>query len=272
VAVPEMGRIWSKALLAGVMINLKPYLVLPTLSWAMRNDWRQLELAGIATIAIYLASWAFVGAGNPIELIENTANWVDLTGADIVFEMYYTTSFNNMFGVIDRGFPILRYLPSSGYETFRGTVELLLLGAQMSAIAAISLGILRPRELPQARFALLLLLLALVGRSPGGYAEFLVMFLVFLEPWDRWLPRLAIILTYLISIPYEYLISSLPPVNTASWLSGNAVIATFGIGASQFLRPLALLVILLALSCDTIVIQTLRLRARATGNSEAVPA
>lgn len=272
VVVPELGRSWSKALLAGVMINLKPYLVLPTLSWAMRNDWRQLELAGISTIAIYLASWAFVGAGNPIELIENTANWVDLTGADIVFEMYYTTSFNNMFGVIDRGFPILRYLPSSVYEPFRSTVELLLRGAEMSAIAAIGLGILRPRELPQARFALLILLLTLVGRSPGGYTEFLAVFLVFLEPWDRWLPRLAIILAYLISIPYEYLISSLPPVNTVSWLSGNAVIATFGIGASQFLRPLALLVMLLALSCDTIVIQTLRLRARATRNSEAVPA
>jgi Glycosyltransferase family 87 len=262
VVVPELGQRWSKALLAGVMINLKPYLVLPALSWAMRNDWRQLELAGIATIGIYLATWAIVGAGGPIELIENTTNWVDQTGTDIVFEMYYTTSFNNMFGVVDRGFPILRYLPSEVYEQFRASVEVLLSAAQASAVAAIALGIWRPRELPQARFALLLLLVSLVGRSPGGYSEFLVVFLVFLEPWDRWLPRIAIVLAYLISIPYEHLISALPPVYTASWLSGQSVTAIFGIGVSQFLRPLALLLILLALSWDTIMVLTLRLRIR----------
>lgn len=263
VVVPELGRRWSKALLAGVMINLKPYLVLPTLSWAMRNDWRQLELAGIATLGIYLTTWAIVGAGSPIELMENTTNWVDQTGTDIVFEMYYTTSFNNMFGVVDRGFPILRYLPSEVFEQFRAIVELLLIAAQASAVVAIGLGVWRPRELPQARFALLLLLVSMVGRSPGGYSEFLVVFLIFLEPWDRWLPRIAIVLAYLISIPYEHLISALPPVNTASWLSGQSVTATFGIGASQFLRPMALLLILLALSWDTIITLTARLRVRA---------
>lgn len=272
VVVPDLGGRWSKALLAGVMINLKPYLVLPTLSLAMRGDWRQLELAGIATIGVYLASWAFIGAGNPIELIENTSNWVDFTGTDIVFEMYYTTSFSNMFGVVDRGFPILRYVPSGIYEPFRASVETMLLATQLSALAAILLGVVRPRGLPQARFALLLLLLTLVGRSPGGYSEFFVVFLVFLEPWDRWLPRLAVILAYLISVPYEYLVSALPPVNTASWLSGQAVIATFGIGVSQFLRPLALLAILLALSWDTIITLTASLRAQATGHPEAVSA
>lgn len=270
--VPGFGRSWLKALLAAVMINLKPYLLLPTLSWAMRGDWRQLELAGIATIAVYLASWAFIGAGGPLELLDNASNWVEATGADIVFEMYYTTSFNNMFGVVDRGFPILRYIPSGVYEPFRSTVEMGLLASQLSAIAAVALGLLRPGVLPQARYALLLLLVSLVGRSPGGYSEFLVVFLVFLEPWDRLLPRIAIVLAYLISIPYESLISALPPVNTASWLSGQAVIATFGIGASQFLRPIALLLILLALSWDSIIRSTLHMRSQATTDQEAVPA
>ena len=272
VVVPELGQRWSKGLLAGVMINLKPYMVLPTLSWAMRGDWRQLEIAGVATIGIYLVSWAMIGSGSPVELIENVANWVDFTGTDIISQMYYTTSFNNMFGVIDRWFPILQYINSNVYEAFRSSVEVTILAAQASAIAAIALGVLSPRGFPQARFALLLLLVSLVGQSPGGYTEFLVVFLVFLEPWDRWPGRLAIVLAYLISIPYEYLISELPPVFTGSWLSGQAVIATFGIGVSQFLRPLALLVILLTLSWDTIVILTLKMRSRSQHLAEPVPA
>jgi hypothetical protein len=261
VVVPGFGRTWTKALLAGVMINLKPYLLLPTLSLAIKGDWRQLELAGIASLAIYCASWAIIGAGNPIELLENTRNWVDFTGSDVVFEIYYTTSFNNMFGVIDRGFPILRFVGSRDFEIFRAVLESVLMAAQLSAVLAIVIGCLRPRGITQARFALLIFLWWLVGRSPGGYVEFLVVFLVFLEPWSSWPSRVAIIVAYLISIPYEFVISYLPPVNTASWLSGFAVTANFGIGVSQFVRPIGLLIILLVLSWDTIAQVTKSLRS-----------
>ncbi|WP_210766652.1 hypothetical protein [Caenibius tardaugens] len=47
---------------AAVTINFKPYLVMPVLALAVQRDWRRLELAGIATIALYLVTLALVGA------------------------------------------------------------------------------------------------------------------------------------------------------------------------------------------------------------------
>lgn len=258
--VPGVVNRWLQVIAAAVMINLKPYLLLPVLSWAIRREWRLLELAGFLTVGIYLVSWAFVGSGSPLEIIENTTNWVKVTGTDIVGEMFYTTSFNSMFGVFDRGFPVLRYFASRDYDLFRSVTQLFMLTAQCAAIGALMLACLRPTAVPQARVALLLLLVSLTGRSPGGYAEVLVVFLVFLESWRGFAAILAIITAYLISIPAEWVVSYLPEIHTASWLSGEAVTARFGIGIGQFLRPFGLLVIELALACDTILRVTKALR------------
>lgn len=252
VVVPQAAGKWTRALAAGVMINLKPYLLLPVLAWGARRDWRQLELAGFATIGLYCLSWAMVGGGSPLEIAANTANWVRVTGTDVVGEMFYTTSFNSMFGVFDRGFPILRFVGSRDYELFRLTLQLAVHLAQAIALLAVILAVLRPRELTLARIMLLLLLLSLTNRSPGGYSELLVVFLVFLEKWESPGPIIAIVVAYLISIPYELVVSYLPNINTSAWLSGEAVTARFGIGVGQFIRPLGLLLILTALSLDTI--------------------
>ena len=101
-------------------------------------------------------------------------------------------------------------------------------------------------------FALILLLMSLVSRSPGGYTEFFVAYLVFLEPWRRVGPIIAITTTYLISIPADLILSYLPDVHSASWLTQHAVTGRFGIALGQFARPFGLLLILLVLALDTI--------------------
>ncbi len=63
-------------LASAATINFKPYLLLPVLAHAVKRDWRALELAGIATIVLYLVTLAIVGAGTPVEMVANTANWV----------------------------------------------------------------------------------------------------------------------------------------------------------------------------------------------------
>lgn len=251
--VPGTSGRWGKALAAATMINLKPYLLLPIMAWAVKREWRQLELAGFATVAVFLTSWAIVGSGSPLEIVANTANWVQLTGTDVVGEMFYTTSFNSMFGVLDRGFPVYRFIGSRDYELYRTVIGASVVAAQGAAILALALACLRPRTVAHARLALLLLLLSLTARSPGGYSEILVVFLVFLESWRGSAAIIAIVTAYLISIPYEWIVSYLPDVHTASWLSGHAVTARFGIGVGQFARPIGLLIILLALSLDSIV-------------------
>lgn len=268
-----------RAVAAGLMINFKPYMLLPALAWGIRRDWRTLELAGIATIGIYLASWALVGGGSLWELASNTLNWITFTGGDVVGEIYYSTTFNGLFGVIDRGvFPVLRYFRSDTYETFRFWATAAMLAAQGLGLAALALAWLQPRAVPLPRLACLMLLISLTNRSPGGYAEMFVVFLVFLEPWRGFARIAAITLMYLDSLNVDWQLSTLPAIHVVAWLSGRTVTAQFGIAVGQFTHPIALLVVLVLLSADTIATVTRAYRTQrptlALGNpaAQAVPA
>ncbi len=247
---------WGKAIAVAMTINFKPYLLVPAFAFAFKRRWRLLEIAGIATLAIYLISWGFVGAGSPGEILNNTAHWITFTGADFISEVYYTTSYNSFLGVLDNGFPILRFAGSRDLEGFVFGARLAMLVAECAAIAALVGAWLQPRAATSARIVALLLLVSLISRSPGGYSELCVVFLVFLEPWRRPGPIIAIISAYLICLPFDVVVAQLPPANTGSWLTGQAVTAEFGITIGQFLRPAGLLVILLSLSLDTLAAAT----------------
>lgn len=261
-----------RAIAAGLMINFKPYMLVATLAWAIRRDWRQLELAAIATVLIYLATWAAVGGGSLSELVSNTLNWITLTGGDVVGEIYYSTSFNGLFGVIDRGsFPVLRHFRSDTYETFRFVIESVMAAAHLTGVVALLLAWLQPRVVPLPRLACIALLISLTSRSPGGYAEMFLMFLVFMEPWRGFARITSITIIYLNALNVDWQLSTLPVVHTFSWLSGKAVMGEFGIGIGQFTHPLGLLVVLVLLSLETIREVTLAYRTQRPQLSLAAP-
>lgn len=250
-----------RAIAAGLMINFKPYMLVTTLAWAIRRDWRQLELAAVSTLVIYLATWAIVGGGSIAELLDNTLNWITFTGGDVVGEIYYSTSFNGLFGVIDRGaFPILRYFRSDTYEQFRFVMKMAMAVAQLTGAVALFLAWLQPRAVPITRLACIALLISLTNRSPGGYTEMFLMFLVFMEPWRGFARIASITIIYLNALSVDWQISTLPVVHTTAWLSGKAVSAQFGIAVGQFTHPVGLLLVLLLLSLETIREATLAYR------------
>lgn len=246
-------RGWVRSLCIGLTINLKPYLLVPSIAWAVKREWRALELAALFTVLVYIISLGLVQVGTPGEIVDNTLNWVNFTAGDVVGELYYTTSFNSLLGVIDRGFPILKFVGSRDVEILTLAVTVAMAVAQATALVALAGAWLQRDAVTSSRLTCLLLLLSLTSRSPGGYTELFVVYLVFLEPW-RGVGRItAIVTAYLISLPVDLIVSNFPMVHTKAWLSGLAVNAQFGLAIGQFLRPLGLLVILLALSFSTLV-------------------
>lgn len=249
------------AIAAGLMINFKPYMLVATVGWAIRREWRQLELAAFATVLIYLATWGLMGGGSVTELLDNTFNWITFTGGDVVGEIYYSTSFNGLFGVIDRGaFPVLRYFRSDTYETFRFVLTTAMAAAQLTGIAALFLAWMQPRAVALPRLACIALLISLTTRSPGGYTEMFIMFLVFMEPWRGFARIASITIIYLNALNVDWQLSTLPVVHTTAWLSGKAVAAQFGIAVGQFTHPIGLLLVLMLLSLETIREATLAYR------------
>jgi hypothetical protein len=74
-------------------INFKPYLLLAALPYGVRRRWRWLEGCGLATLLVYLVSYAIIGSGNPIEMLQNQRDWSEYVRPQYWWNIYYSTSF-----------------------------------------------------------------------------------------------------------------------------------------------------------------------------------
>ncbi len=237
---------------AAVTINFKPYLVLPMFAHALKRDWRTLEMAGIATIALYLLTLALVGAGTLAELASNTANWVVFQGGQVWNEVNYSTSYAPllMFRTLD--IPLLQFVPSRLIETIEFLVPIVIRAGQMLALAALAAAWLQPKALPEHRIAAILLGAYLVTQSPGGYTQLFLIFLVLMEPWKGAGPVTAIACAYLLCLVGDWPLATVLDVTGTSWLGERTVTASFGLTAGHFIRPGLIVILVGALALDSI--------------------
>lgn len=240
-------------LAAGATINFKPYLLLPVLAHAAKRDWRTLELSAIATIFIYLVTLAIIGAGTPIELVANTANWVVFQSGQVWNEIHYSTSYAPLLLVRSSQIPVLEFVPSRTVETIELLVPIVIRASQLVALLALAGAWLQPRVLPLHRVSTILLPAYLVTQSPGGYTQTFLLFLVLLEPWKGPGPIVAIVCAYLLCLVADWPLSTVLELSTNSWLSGRPVTPSFGLAIGHFVRPGLVVLILWALALDSIV-------------------
>ncbi|WP_420146421.1 hypothetical protein [Sphingobium sp.] len=251
---PMVRAPWVRAMATAATINFKPYLLLPALAQLVRREWRPLELAGIATIILYLVTLALVGSGTPGEIASNTANWIVFQGGQVWNEVNYSTSYAPLLSIRKAApIPLLDLVPSRLVEGIEYVVPLLIRISQLVALAALAGAWLQPRALSHERVAIMLLGAYLVTQSPGGYTQLFLLFLVLLERWQGFGPKIAIICTYLLCLVGDVQIASIIDLNTNGWLSGRPVTPSFGLTIGHFLRPGLIIIILWALSCDAMV-------------------
>lgn len=245
------SRLW-RGLAAAVTINFKPYLVLPVLELAVRRRWRMLELAGIATVALYLVTLALVGSGTPGEIASNTANWIVFQSGQVWNEVNYSTSYAPLLTMRQAQVPLLDFVPSRTIEAIEFAVPLAIRLTQLVTLAALVAAWLQPRALPASRIAALLLGAYLVTQSPGGYTQLFLLFLVFMEPMKRLGPSLAILCAYLLCLVGDVVLASVLQITSTSWLGERTVNPQFGLTYGHFARPGLIIVIVWALSLDAI--------------------
>jgi len=246
------SKLW-RGVAAAATINFKPYLVLPVLALALKREWRLLELAGIATVALYLLTLAWVGAGTPGELAANTANWVAFQTGQVWNEINYSTSYAPFLNMRAANVPLLEFVPSRTLEGIELAVPLVITATQIVALTALAAAWLQPRALAPARIAAILMGAYLVTQSPGGYAQAFLLFLVFLEPTRRAGPMVAVVCGYLLCLVGDISLATIMELSTVSWLSERSVTPEFGLTWGHFVRPMVLVVIVWALSFDAIV-------------------
>ncbi len=250
---PLVPRGPGRWLATAATINFKPYLLLPVLAHVVKRDWRSLELSAIMTIIAYLVTLAITGAGTPIELVTNTANWVVFQSGQVWNELHYSTSYAPFLMIRNSQIPVLQFVPSRTVETIEFVVPIVIRASQAVALVALAGAWLQPKALPLHRVSILLLAAYLVTQSPGGYTQTFLLFLVLLEPWKGVGPIVAIVCAYLLCLVTDWPLSTVLELSTNSWLSGKPVTPNFGLAVGHFVRPGLVALILWALALDSIV-------------------
>jgi len=264
------SRAW-RAVAAAATINFKPYLLLPVLARAVKRDWRAFELAGLATIGLYLVTLALVGSGTPAEIAANTANWVTFQGGQVWNEIHYSTSYAPLLQIRTAQVPVLDFVPSRTVETIEWVVPALVRASQGIAALALAATWLQPRALPPHRIATILLGVFLVTQSPGGYTQTFLLFLVLLEPWRGPGPITAIVCAYLLCLVADWPLSTVLDLSLDSWLGGRPVSPSFGLAIGHFVRPGLVALILWSLALDSVA-KTVRAHAQHRPSLGLMPA
>ena len=242
-----------RAIASAATINFKPYLLLPVLAHAVKREWRPLELAGIATVGLYLVTLVLVGGGTPTEIVSNTANWVVFQSGQVWNEVNYSTSYAPLLTLRAAApIPLLNFVPSRTVETIEWIVPLVIRASQGLALLALAAAWLQPRAVPLHRVSALMLGAYLITQSPGGYTQVFLLFLVLLEPFRRPGVILAIVCAYLLCLVGDWPLATILDVPGESWLGGRPVMPAFGLTVGHFLRPGLIVLILWGLAFDTI--------------------
>jgi hypothetical protein len=236
-----------------VTINFKPYLITAALALGVKRKWRALEAAGLLTIFVFIASLALFGSGDPMTLYENAGGFVQMTDGQFWEQSYFSTSYASLLLVKTSPFPILQYVGSELVETIAMIIPVVVRTSQLATIAGIVAAWLQPQAVSLARLAALFTCCHLVAFSPGGYTLTFLIFLVFLEPARRPGPMVALVCCYVLSLSYDWLITTVVQTDLLSWLSGEAVSVKFGLAIGHLVRPGLVVLIAWSLAIDTII-------------------
>ncbi len=238
---------------AGLAINFKIYIIACLFAQLLRRRWLWFEGGLIATIVIYLVTFAAFGEGTPKQLYDNVADVSGLYQAITFLDLWYAATYKPLISLLDGQYQMVSALVGSRTADFLLILLPGLHGFVMGSIAiAATAAWLRPEKVPVHRLTFFALATAMIASEPGGYTETFLIFFVFLERWRGVGRTVAISLSYILLLPFDITLDSVPPTVQESYLAGHATFFSYYITIGPFVRPMMVLAIVLSLSLVTI--------------------
>jgi hypothetical protein len=238
---------------AALSVNFKVYLVGALFAQILRRRWRWFEGAALATVIVYLLSFAAMGTGTPWQIYNNIVNYSGGFQAAGLLDLWYAGTYKPLLSLLrGEAFPILNVLGSRQIELLSVVLPAILLATLgLIGLAALAAAF-RPQRVPMYRLVFLSIAAALITSEAGGYTQMFLILFVFMEPWRGFGRIWAIVVCYILCIPADIPIVWVPPVVRESFLGGGPVIAQYAVGVGPFLRPGLVLSVAVALSCVTL--------------------
>lgn len=252
--MPLLRSARARWIFAAMAINLKVYLVAPFMAQLIMRRWRWVESALIATVVVYLGSFAIFGAGTFSAIVRNLSAWSQNTITNPL-DFWPATTYQGLTSLLeskDEVFPALLVLGSRPIETIPVAIAILLRLTQGLLLLAMAATWLRPEVVSRYRIYLLGTMFALVTTEGGGYTPIFWMALLMTEKWEGIGPRFAIACCYIMACSYDISISNIATVERYSYIFDRQVLVEMDLTVWPLLRPLVIQAIAIAMSCATV--------------------
>jgi hypothetical protein len=250
------GRLLRSArlrwLAVAMSINFKPYLLGAVVPLVLKRRWRWFEGAMVATVLVYVVSWAVLGVGSPMELIHDTFAFENVGGNAPLAATFYGSSYASLSALL-RSVPLTTFVGSRLVEFVDPLPMGFIRFGQAAVLVAFLAAALRPRAVTTFRLTALAVAVALSTVEVGSYAQVFLLFLVFLERWKGIAVSIALICAYLLCVPIDHIAVSLYHQIKPAYLSGRTVDYDLGVTFGMFIRPGLILMIQYALAAATVV-------------------
>lgn len=241
-------------LFAGLAVNFKVYLIGTIFAQLLRRRWRWFEGALLATIFVYLVTFAIYGEGSPNQIYDNISAYAGGFKATTILDLWYPSSFVPLRTLLegDANFPVLGVIGSRLVEGGLIAANTIYVTASLSVVAAAVAAWWRPEAVPMHRLIFMSISIALITSEVSGYTQMLILFFVFMERWKGFGRGLALLFAYLLSIGLEFPIERIPPIYRESYLAGGPVISHYALGLGALTRPIIVHLMIITLAMVTI--------------------
>lgn len=240
-------------LFAGLAINFKVYLIGAVFAQLLHRRWRWFEGAVLATVLVYLVTYAIVGDGLPSTLVNNIRDFSTQWEASTPLDLWYTVTYQPALSLIEsKSFPLVPLIGSYTAELLLVALPVAVYTVQATIAAAAVLTFFNHRLVSRRRAVLLSIAFALVISEAGGYTQILLLLFVFWEKWKGLGPKVALLCAYVLCLPFDIAMTPLPENATVGALATREVITRYDVGYMQLLRPGIILLMCWALSLSTI--------------------
>ena len=233
-------------------INFKVYLVGAVVALLLKRRWLWVEGALIATVITYLLTLAAFGDGTPMQMFENISTFSQNRASQIL-DGWSAFTYIPLASVVELGtFPMAGIIGSR----WVGVLEIVLPALRWGTMALIALAAfviwLKPALFTPARGVLLAILMTLSSSESGNYTLIFVFLFVMMEPWRGFGRKWAIVMCYLLAVPFDIAIDRLPDMVTYFYFTGSEGLMPREVVLGPFVRPLMTMTVAWAIALTTL--------------------
>jgi hypothetical protein len=257
VFVLGIGRVlrsarWRWFFLA-LAINFKPYLILSIFGQLLRRRWRWFEGCAVMGLLVYLVTYGLEGDGSPVQILTNISLFATTDARGLFERSVYASSYIPLLDLFKSHFPVMHFIGSEPIEVLEIVLPLMVNIGRLGVVLAFIGTFFRPAAVPLFRLAALGLAYVVTTQDPGGYAIVFLLFLVFMEPWRGAARITALILAYVLSLSFDFIVVKFTHEIILSYLTNRTVGYDLGATVGMLLRPALIIFLEYALVAATFV-------------------